>query len=132
MGSWSTGYTSIVGESACIVHSHRALWLLAPAGCCQSSPGDDLFEAKIPSEKMRWTRSLRGAECEIERANAALCALRQHTESVTARGPELVDSHPVARRGVKRLAMQLQRIPQHVVADRPGRVPHVAEALRDL
>src|SRR5574341_779545 len=53
MGRCWTGYTSIADGRACIVHSHGALWLLAPPCCRQSSPGYGLFEAKIPSEKMR-------------------------------------------------------------------------------
>src|SRR5215216_5204069 len=66
MGRWWTGYTSIAGDRACIVHSHGVLWRLASPCCRQSSHGYGLFEAKIPSEKMRWIHSLRGAECELE------------------------------------------------------------------
>src|SRR4030095_16381125 len=32
----------------------------------QFSHGYGLFEAKMPSEKIRWIRSLRGAECELD------------------------------------------------------------------
>src|SRR5262245_23443116 len=53
MGRWWTGYTSRAGERACIVHSHEALWRLASPCGRQSSRGYALFEAKIPSEKMR-------------------------------------------------------------------------------
>src|SRR6516165_1127940 len=66
MGRWWTGYTSIADGRACIVHSHGALWLLAPSGCRQSSSGYGLFTAKRLSEKMRLIRSLRGAECELK------------------------------------------------------------------
>src|SRR4029450_5395958 len=64
MGRWWTGYTSIAGDRACIFHSHGVLWRFASPCCRQSSHGYGLFEATIPSEKMRWIHSLRGAECE--------------------------------------------------------------------
>src|SRR4029453_16287373 len=65
MGRWWTGYTSIAGDRACIFHSHGVLWRFASPCCRQSSHGYGLFEATIPSEKMRWIHSLRGAECEL-------------------------------------------------------------------
>src|SRR4029453_1282306 len=66
MGRWWTGYTSIAGDRACIFHSHGVLWRFASPCCRQSSHGYGLFEATIPSEKMRWIHSLRGAECEFK------------------------------------------------------------------
>jgi hypothetical protein len=49
-----------------MTHSYQTHGLLAAAWGHQSSHGYGLFEAEMPSEKIRWIRSLRGAECEIE------------------------------------------------------------------
>jgi len=49
-----------------MTHSYQTHGLLAAAWGHHSSYGYGLFEAKMPSEKIRWICSLRGAECEIK------------------------------------------------------------------
>src|SRR5262249_57216818 len=63
MGRCCTGYTAISGAMPGMTHSYQTHGLLAAAWGHQSSYGYGLFEAEIPSEKMRWIRSLWGAEC---------------------------------------------------------------------
>jgi len=48
-----------------MTHSYQTHGLLAAAWGHHSSYGYGLFEAKMPSEKIRWICSLRGAECEF-------------------------------------------------------------------
>src|SRR5262245_57845915 len=67
MGRCCTGYTAISGAMPGMTHSYQTHGLLAAAWGHQSSYGYGLFEAEIPSEKMRWIRSLWGAECALER-----------------------------------------------------------------
>src|SRR5512132_3125011 len=64
MGRCWTGYTSISGGMPGMTHSYRTHGLLATAWGHLFSYGYGLFEAQMPSEKIRWIRSLRGAECE--------------------------------------------------------------------
>src|SRR5215213_8713799 len=71
MGRCWTGYTSISGGMLGMTHSYRTHGRLAAAWGHLFSSGYGLCEAKMPSEKIRWIRSLRGAECE-ERAVMAL------------------------------------------------------------
>src|SRR5262249_26586012 len=66
MGRCCTGYTAISGAMPGMTHSYQTHGLLAAAWGHQSSYGYGLFEAEIPSEKMRWIRSLWGAECAAE------------------------------------------------------------------
>src|SRR5262245_26717793 len=68
MGRCCTGYTAISGGMFDMAHSYGARWWLAAAWRLHSSHGYGLFGAKMPSEKMRLMRGLRGAECELERA----------------------------------------------------------------
>src|SRR5262249_9659667 len=49
-----------------MTHSYRTHGLLATAWGHLFSHSYGLFEAQMPSEKIRWIRSLRGAECELE------------------------------------------------------------------
>src|SRR5262245_32573555 len=65
MGRCCTGYTAISGAMPGMTHSYQTHGLLAAAWGHQSSYGYGLFEAEIPSEKMRWIRSLWGAECAV-------------------------------------------------------------------
>src|SRR5215216_5094103 len=64
MGRCWTGYTSIAGGMLGMTHSYRTHGRLAAAWGHLFSSGYGLCEAKMPSEKIRWIRSLRGAECE--------------------------------------------------------------------
>src|SRR4030095_5753213 len=82
MGRWWTGYTSIAGDRACIFHSHGVLWRFASPCCRQSSHGYGLFEATIPSEKMRWIHSLRGAECESGDSPRAISTFLYHGDGL--------------------------------------------------
>src|SRR5262245_24159992 len=66
MGRCWTGYTSISGGMPGMTHSYRTHGLLATAWGHLFSHSYGLFEAQMPSEKIRWIRSLRGAECELE------------------------------------------------------------------
>src|SRR5262245_25757025 len=66
MGRCCTGYTAISGAMPGMTHSYQTHGLLAAAWGHQSSYGYGLFEAEIPSEKMRWIRSLWGAECALQ------------------------------------------------------------------
>src|SRR5215217_9633996 len=65
MGRCWTGYTSISGGMLGMTHSYRTHGRLAAAWGHLFSSGYGLCEAKMPSEKIRWIRSLRGAECEL-------------------------------------------------------------------
>ena len=58
------GYTSISDGMPDMAHSHGVRWLLDATWGLQSSHGYGLLEVKMPPEKIRWIRSLRGAECE--------------------------------------------------------------------
>src|SRR5262249_41826383 len=66
MGRCCTGYTAISGAMPGMTHSYQTHGLLAAAWGHQSSYGYGLFEAEIPSETMRWIRSLWGAECALD------------------------------------------------------------------
>src|SRR5262245_60216772 len=65
MGRCCTGYTAISGGMSDMAHSYGARSWLAAAWRLHSSHGYGLFGAKMPSEKMRLMRGLRGAECEL-------------------------------------------------------------------
>src|SRR5262245_31446022 len=65
MGRCCTGYTAISGGMPGMTHSYRTHELLAAAWGHYFSYGYGLFEAQMPSEKIRWILSLRGAGCEI-------------------------------------------------------------------
>jgi uncharacterized protein (DUF433 family) len=55
-----------------MTHSYQTHGLLAAAWGHHSSYGYGLFEAKMPSEKIRWICSLRGAECEVKGTRIAV------------------------------------------------------------
>src|SRR5215813_12349988 len=82
MGRGCTGYTAIAGGMPGMTHSYQIHGLLAAAWGHQSSHGYGLFEAKMPSEKMRLIRRLWGAECEL---NAKQGRKKQGLKTATQR-----------------------------------------------